>query len=357
MKHLVLCLGAVLLAAGLLIHFPMRNKPLTAHLNQEISPVVRDTFEKWAAVQGKVYSSPSEKAHRLRIFYQTYLDVQAHNSNPQRSYNKGFTKFADIDDEEFSGVMRTASTDSHSRTNKGKNSQTQNLQAMTVPESVDWSFSKMVGQVRDIGNCGGCYAIAAVEAMEVAYFQEKGSYVQFSAQEILECSNTPPFNNNGCNGGAIMDSFLYIQRRGIASEANYPYTGKLQRCQSSVPRFIPQDKVDFFEVPVGDSDTLKSLVAQRPVSTKMNFDGLKNYSSGIYNGEKCANIATHYVTIVGYDTTIMSQKKVHYWIIKNNVGSSFGENGYLRVVRALGPNPSVCGITEYAIYPYFSSKL
>ena len=359
---LLLAVGAVALVLSLGSSV-VRPDLLAKAASTSVPSHVAEMFDRWVHHHNKKYASPSERAYRLKTFYKTYLDVVHHNSDPAKTYEKGLTVFADMEEDEFAARMRTASSDSNAgltgpkRSPRTNSAVLQNLQAMPVPESVDWSFSKMVGQVRDIGSCGGCYAIAAVEAIEVAYFQAKGSYVQCSAQEILECSNTPPFTNNGCNGGSIIDSFLYINKRGLASEAAYPYTGRLQRCQSSVPRFIPQDKIDYIEVPVGESDALKTLVAQRPVSTKMNFDGLKSYTGGIYYGDKCANIATHYVTIVGYDTILVNQKKVHYWIIKNNVGSSFGENGYLRVVRAQGSNPSVCGITEYAIYPYFLGKI
>ncbi|XP_062557144.1 cathepsin M-like, partial [Armigeres subalbatus] len=63
------------------------------------------------------------------------------------------------------------------------------------------------------------------------------------------------------------------------------------------------------------------------------------YQSGIYDSTDCTSATlNHAMLLVGYTPT--------YWIIKNWWSKTWGENGYMRMVR--GKN--MCGISNYAAY-------
>ncbi len=62
------------------------------------------------------------------------------------------------------------------------------------------------------------------------------------------------------------------------------------------------------------------------------------YQSGIIRGSSCGTILDHAVTIVGYG----EEKRIKYWIIKNSWGTSWGEQGYVRIERTSGDG--VCGL-------------
>jgi len=49
------------------------------------------------------------------------------------------------------------------------------------------------------------------------------------------------------------------------------------------------------------------------------------YSGGILNGSACGTSLDHGVIVVGYGTD--------YWTVRNSWGSSWGENGYVRLAR------------------------
>ena len=70
--------------------------------------------------------------------------------------------------------------------------------------------------------CGACYAFAASNAVEAAYFIFKlDSYNAFSVQQIIDCTIE---GINGCNGGIIEWAFFKFKFSGVTYEKVYPYT-------------------------------------------------------------------------------------------------------------------------------------
>ena len=70
-------------------------------------------------------------------------------------------------------------------------------------------------------------------------------------------------------------------------------------------------------------------------------------SSGIYCGESCSSTKlNHAVLVVGYGTD--ENTKMDYWLVKNSWGTSWGENGYIRMCRNRNNH---CGVATNALYP------
>jgi C1A family cysteine protease len=97
----------------------------------------------------------------------------------------------------------------------------------------------------------------------------------------------------------------------------------------------------------GDESALRGAVATRgPVSAVVRAGNwLAAYKSGIAN-PACDDTEPadyHAVLIVGFDSTAPTP----YWWVKNSWGTSWGEQGYFRIVM----NQNKCGIADYAIFP------
>lgn len=87
---------------------------------------------------------------------------------------------------------------------------------------------------------------------------------------------------------------------------------------------------------------LAGQVEQLPVSATIKVGScFENYSSadGVSNLNCSVDTAYQSVLIVGYTPT--------YWIIKNSYGRSWGNDGYLYLIRGV----NACGIADSAFAP------
>ncbi|XP_073292782.1 senescence-specific cysteine protease SAG12-like [Primulina huaijiensis] len=69
------------------------------------------------------------------------------------------------------------------------------------------------------------------------------------------------------------------------------------------------------------------------------------YSTGVFTGQ-CGDSLDHGVTVLGY---VMDNGKLKYWIIKKSWGSSWGEDGYMRLQKDIADKKGLCGIVYYPV--------
>jgi C1A family cysteine protease len=194
---------------------------------------------------------------------------------------------------------------------------------------VDWR-GKM-NAVRNQGSCGSCWSFAATATFEGRYAIKKGSKVELSEQQMVDCATAC----NGCGGGWSSRALQYIQSAGgQMSRASYPYTGVKGSCKFSSTKVAAR-----VSAVSGVSDA-KSAVASGPVAVYLQAtSAFQGYGGGIFNGV-CGQY-NHAVTVVGWGASGSSE----YWIIRNSWGSGWGESGHIRVL--IGGN---CRIT-FDSYP------
>jgi len=93
-------------------------------------------------------------------------------------------------------------------------------------------------------------------------------------------------------------------------------------------------------------------VAQQPVSIAIEADksAFQLYAGGVLNST-CGTQLDHGVLVVGYGTDTTSGSKAQdYWIVKNSWGATWGEAGYIRLLRGK-TGPGECGLKSDASYP------
>jgi cathepsin L len=221
-------------------------------------------------------------------------------------------------------------------------------QIKKVASSVDWRAQGAVTPVKNQGQCGSCWSFSATGSMEGAHQIKTGNLVSLSEQQLIDCSTAQ--GNQGCNGGLMDQAFQYvISAGGITAEAQYPYTATgPNTCQTNVTSVASISS--FVDVTPGSESALMTAVNLGPVSVAIEADQqcFQFYSGGILSDPSCGMQLDHGVLVVGYGTDSTAPAgKQDYWIVKNSWGASWGESGYIRLVR--GSNE--CGIAQEPSYP------
>jgi len=200
-----------------------------------------------------------------------------------------------------------------------------------------------VPPVKAPGMCGSCWAFSTPGSVEGAWvIQGKNTLVSLSEQQLVDCSQAE--GNEGCNGGLMDYGFQYIiDNGGICTEAAYAYTGTDGTCKKTCEKVV---KISGYkDIPSGNETSLLNAVGTvGPVSIAIEADqsGFQFYSGGVFDGA-CGTSLDHGVLAVGYGT----DSGKDYWTVKNSWGASWGETGYIRMIR----NKNQCGLTLAASYP------
>lgn len=156
--------------------------------------------------------------------------------------------------------------------------------------------------------------------------------------------------DQGCDGGLMDNAFDFIiNNGGLTTEANYPYQGTDDTCNTKKSSSPAATITGYEDVPANDEKALRKAVAHQPVSVAIDAgeSAFQHYGGGVFTGE-CGTELDHGVTAVGYGTSSDGTK---YWLVKNSWGTTWGENGYIRMQRDVEDGQGLCGIAMQASYP------
>ncbi|CAH1987104.1 unnamed protein product [Acanthoscelides obtectus] len=182
-----------------------------------------------------------------------------------------------------------------------------------------------------------------VGAIEGQIFLKNGILEPLSAQNLIDCARGK-YHNEGCYGGSMKSAFNYTRDHGVLTDQEYPYvsySGKEGKCKKQGGVKISGYKV----TPEGDEQALAKAVALiGPVSVGLDATHMQFYSGGVITKKSgCKNELDdldHGVLVVAYSED--------YWLIKNSWGTTWGEQGYLRLKRNDG---NTCGVASIVSYP------
>lgn len=206
---------------------------------------------------------------------------------------------------------------------------------LQAPDKWDWRDQGAVTPVKNQGACGSCWAFSVIAGIEGSFFQEVGTLTEFSEQNIMDCVRNGI--NNGCNGGHYVPAWDYMKKmkQGFALMKDYPYTGKDETCRN----FTEVGFVNDWSLYNVDAARLRTILSMFVVAVAIEAENdlFRAYSGGVITKD-CGTNLDHAVTAVGYGTDDNGQE---YFIVKNSWGTSWGEQGYVRIA------PDQCGITLY----------
>jgi len=297
-------------------------------------------FKMWMRENKKQYLH-DEFMFRLENFVHGMHIIREHNK-ASASYSLGMNAMGDLSDEEFKqyylGLQMPSITEP-----------TRTLKAIAIPEEIDWEQLGAVTPVKDQAACGSCWAFSTTGSMEGIVFIHHGDLISLSEQQLVDCSSA--YGNHGCSGGLMTNAFRYIiANKGLCLEDDYPYKAVTQKCATTCTPDSRSAITGFTNVAVNDEDQLKIAVAQQPISVALEADqsGFRYYKSGVFDGT-CGHSLNHGVLCVGYGT----EDSKMYWRVKNSWGSTWGDHGYIKLIRHDGKGYGQCGIAMMNSYPTF----
>jgi len=222
----------------------------------------------------------------------------------------------------------------------------------TLPSSVDWTEKGAVTAIKDQGQCGSCWAFSTTGSLEGRTQIAQGTLPTLSEQQFVDCDKA---SDQGCNGGLMDNAFKYaMQSAGVCTEESYSYHAVDGSCKaSSCTVGLKSTDITGYKDVDNSEAALAEAVSQGPVSVAVDAGMFQTYSSGILTG-LCGAALDHGVLAVGYDDTGSTK----YWKVKNSWGTSWGENGYIRLQKGKSfASTGECGIRKSASYPVIASSV
>jgi len=321
-----------------------------------------DAFQAYQRKFAKRYADAAETMLRRAMFETRLAEIEAHNLKKGASYRKGVNALTDRTDAERAALLgrdralaasfAADRLNSNTRTSGKEPTRTDSAHKASAPRnekpaSMDWREMDVISPVKNQGSCGSCWAHAATESIEtyVAMATNAPPPV-LSVQQVVSCAaNEYSCGGTGGCGGSIAElAFTYAQLYGLTSNASYPYEAVTGSCEmTSASKMAPVAAVKmapvatvsgYEKLPENDLDAvLDALVEVGPLAVNVDASAWHDYEGGVFDACSAKNTSNlnHVVQLVGYGRD--DDLGLNYWLVRNSWGTTYGEDGYIRLLR------------------------
>jgi len=299
------------------------------------------TFAEYVAEYGKVYPV-EEAAQREAAFDKALVAIKAHNEAvPAPSWRMGLSEHSDKTEAEWKALKGLSRAQRFAAAAPALTSSVAvaGAAAKGLPASVDWRTKGVVTPVKNQGGCGSCWAFSATESIESAVALAGGPLLDLAPQQLVDCAPNPDDcgGDGGCAGSTQPLAFKYVKSAGgMELDKDYPYKARDGTCSAEKSEFAASIK-GWVDLPTNNYTALMEAVATvGPVAISVDASW-GSYEEGVYSSS-CGTTIDHAVQLVGYG----EEKGEKYWLVRNSWGTSWGEEGYIKIKR-FGEGEEPCG--------------
>jgi len=323
-------------------------------------PLIPDndyTYARYLTDYRKTYFSVGEDARTMRetLFNTELSEVLQHNRRQDVTWKAGINHMSDWTPEEKKALRGYDRATGRAHCNQPRPSWASSKNLSDLPLSVDWRLSvpPVLTSVKDQGGCGSCWAFATAQTIESRYAIAEGTLWDLSEQQIASCASNPRHcgGRGGCKGGTAQIGFQHvIDSNGLLSEWSYPYTshgGLESGC--TLNQTHGENRVaalsSFVNLPTNDEPSLLEALTHGPVAVAVDASSWLRYETGVFDGCNTSNpVIDHAVQLVGYGAeTTPANRTIQYWIVRNSWAPTWGESGFIRLLRGEG-HGRACGV-------------
>lgn len=208
----------------------------------------------------------------------------------------------------------------------------------TVPAAFDATeqWPGLVHPIRNQEQCGSCWAFSASEVLSdrVAIATKRAS-PPLSPEDMVSCDS----GDMGCRGGQLPAAWNYLTNTGIVTDNCFPYTAGggdapacPHKCADSESWSESKVKASSAYAIRGVENMQKEIMTNGPIQVAFKvFKSFMSYKTGVYqkHWNEFLPEGGHAVKMVGWGT----DNGVDYWKVANSWDTTWGEEGYFRIVR------------------------
>ena len=286
---------------------------------------------------------PSDAGRQL--FDDRLANAISHNSNPKKLFTKGVNMYSDLNS---APLGRKGYAPNQLKFKPGNHKSSVDIE--DLPTEVDWRTAGVVSPVKNQGSCGSCWAFATTATVESHIALETGLLFSLSPQQLVACApNTDHCGGiGGCMGSIPEVAYDYlIDTGGYAEEWSFPYIsysgGTNGTCPATEDLSIKAGIAGYVKLEENNAaDVMAALASQGPLAVNVDASEWHSYESGVFDGCSYDSMdINHVVVLVGYGTD--EETGTPYWLVRNSWSPTFGEAGYIRLLRD-DPANTPCGV-------------